>query len=531
MSEQEKKEERKGGIAPWMTRSTTVGGRLFGQGTPLGGLKAWMATMAQSKILLLVTAATAAGYSGLGLMDIHGRGFGVPTSKSGGTFFSPSVDSTSYTKGGLLGSPASASGKSALEMFNDANKGAVGDESKAPGEGEAGADAAASDPSASADPNAGALGADAGAMGDPSAALGAMAGGGGVGRLSGSLGGGGGGAGSSASMSLNSANRAGGGDQQARAVSTPPRMPSGMRAKMAASSRGRAAGNTSTLRRLSNMQKAMSSARNAGSEQAYGVHDGQWSSAATPAGMAGADASGVRQDGVGPSISPAEGGGSGNPFEDTKYFPNENYDMAVPDIEETKNATPYQKLVDYAVVLLAISAAMTALSAIVWLLAKIPHMAWLLPVAAGMTKIAAFAAFAAGALGVAIAGFGQYLQGAIFAGTGFLAGILALKAMSGDPTSSLGSQLLRQVGLRVGSAAVSVLGGSLGKVTDSGTEFGKDLIDKAAKKGEQLVGGINDKAEAIGKGIVGAPETAREAIERAEEQINQGPPKSGGGAW
>src|SRR3989339_388557 len=100
MNQQEKKEDRKGGIAPWMSRSTTVGGRLFGQGTPLGGMKAWMATLLQSKVLLLVTAAAAAGYSGLGLMDIHGRGFGIPTNKSGGTFFSPSMDSTSYARGG-----------------------------------------------------------------------------------------------------------------------------------------------------------------------------------------------------------------------------------------------------------------------------------------------------------------------------------------------------------------------------------------------------------------------------------------------
>jgi hypothetical protein len=433
---------------------------------------------------------------------------------------------------------AGGSNLSALELANQANKGALDGEAAA-GAGAEVTDAAGNDAAASVDPNAADPAADAmaGAM---AAAAGAP--GGGLSKMSGSFGGSGGGSGSSASMGVGGAKGGSDGSQARAAAVGGSRMPGGVRGKMAASTRGRSLGNTSTLRRLSNMQKAMSGARGGGAEQSYGVHDGQWSNAEAPSGVAGAGA-GIPQDGVGQKPVPSgEGAGTGNPFNDTKYFPSENTDLIVPDIPEEKNATPYQKLVDYAVVLLAISAAATALSAIVWLLAKIPHMAWLMPFAMLLTKIAGIAALGAGALGVAIAAYGQYLQGAIFAGTGFLAGILALKATGGDPTASFGKQLLKQVGLRVASGATAALGAGLGKVADSGTEFGKELIDAAAKKGEELVGGANKTASDLGKWEVDAAkktgatvadaakktgETIGESIDKVQDWIN--PPKSSGG--
>ncbi|MBI5245362.1 MAG: hypothetical protein HY922_16990 [Elusimicrobia bacterium] len=506
----EKEEERKGGGVPWMSQSAAVGARLFG-GSQAMGIRAAFSAMMQSKALLLALAAGAAGYSTWGLLDIHGRGgFGVTSTKPGGTFFSPQMGSQA---GGLPGMGAAGS---SLDMARAANQGAWG------GEAAKAEPSAAGDASASADAGQEAAAPDAGAManaaaGDPAAAaadaMKAASGPGALARLSSGLGGSGSGGGTSASMAA--APAAGRGsqiDQLARG--RVPVQRTNTRGSVPANNRGGRIGPSTALRRLSNMNKVMKGVGATNPEFASGVHTGQWSgSNPGGAGVAGPSQSGAGT-GTGPSSN--EGVGHGSAITDTKGYSYDDKEIKPPDITESGNKTPYQFLVDTATVLLNTAAALTMLAFLLWLGAKfgIPHLA---AAAAVVSKLAAALAFAAAACGAAIiATSGQWLQGLIFVGVGGLMGLLALKSAV-DPKAAIAKQVARQAAMKLSAYALGRLGPGAGKWAGrpGGLEFAKNL-------GRSITDGIKDYIDRANKDadrIADRMENAREAIEKAKKEL------------
>ncbi|MEI8191463.1 MAG: hypothetical protein WCI75_17250, partial [candidate division NC10 bacterium] len=338
-----KEEERKGGGVPWMGQSAAVGARGF-IGSSGAGVRGLLSALLHSRALLLMFAAATAGYSSLGLVDMHGRGgFGVASTNPGGTFFSPPMNAAVSS----LPRPESRGGASSLEMAHQANQGALNDAAPAKETADAPADAGQED----AAPDAGAMAAAV----DPTASIAdaaKAAGHGGLARISGGLGGSG--AGSAASMP------AGAGGAGAKApgdlskMVLPQKMP-GSRTKMPVSSRGAQFGRSGALRRLNSMSRALKPTKNMRDE--FGASDAQtktWEGEKpSAAGITGAPPSAPGIGNAGPSGNAGSGGG--NPLGNSGSLGQTQPELDVPDLGKTENVTPYQRLVDLAIFALGLA--------------------------------------------------------------------------------------------------------------------------------------------------------------------------------
>jgi len=517
----EKEEERKGAAAPWMGQSAAVGSRGF-IGSPAAGLRSFLMGLMHSRALLLVFAAAAAGYSSLGLLDMHDRGgFGVVSSKPGGTFFSPPMGAAPSS----LPRPQSRGAASSLDMARQANQGALSENALGKDEpANASPDASADQGQSGAADAAAAAGADPGSAMADAAKAAAAAPRGGLTRLSGNLGGGSG-AGSGASLSSGGSGAGGkapGTDSSKMALA---QNAAGARAKMPAGSRGSRFGKSSTLRRLADMRAAIKPT--AGMGDNFAASDAQtkaWEGE-KPNG-AGVTGAGPSVPGVGAGPSSNEGMGPGGPVANNGSTYDPNSDTNVPDVGAGLNVTPYQGLVDLAVDLLMASALLTSFATILWLLGRgIPH---LLGLAAVITKLAIAAALGAAACGVAIATInGQLLQGGIFAVFGGILAFLAWKSTLGDPTSAGIGAIVTHGATGFAALKLGEIGAGLGKVADK-PGFGEGGTVGGIVNGIKTISGnVNAHAEETGWSLT------HDHIEKATTKMDADvdlKKKAGGGA-
>ncbi|MFA6029552.1 MAG: hypothetical protein WC969_06850 [Elusimicrobiota bacterium] len=224
------------------------------------------------------------------------------------------------------------------------------------------------------------------------------------------------------------------------------------RAPVAAVPRGSSSYKSATARRLDRMNRAMGPTKTGNAEAGSAVHTQEWSNA-QPAGNAlqGAGASSAISGG--PDTS-GEGTTGGTPIEQPgTTTPAQD---AAPDVGDTENVTPWQKMVDGATVLLGLAALLTFIA-----YEGMVEAGLFLSMSVAMAEAIAMVAVAMSAMvtliGVMLMAQGQMLQGAIFTATGGLSTYFAYQSLLADP--EVAEESYKQIALasQIGGAVAGQL--------------------------------------------------------------------------
>lgn len=224
------------------------------------------------------------------------------------------------------------------------------------------------------------------------------------------------------------------------------------RAPVAAVPRGSSSYKSATARRLDRMNRAMGPTKTGNAEAGAAIHTQEWSNA-QPAGNAlqGAGASSAISGG--PDTS-GEGTTGGNPIEQPgTATPAE---QQAPDVGDTENVTPWQKMVDGATVLLGLAALLTFIAYEGMVEAGL-FMAMSVEMAEAIAMVAVAMSAMVTLIGVMLMAQGQMLQGAIFTATGGLSTYFAYQSLLADP--EVAEESYKQIALasQVGGAVAGQL--------------------------------------------------------------------------
>ncbi|HBL17291.1 MAG: hypothetical protein A2X36_14060 [Elusimicrobia bacterium GWA2_69_24] len=467
MSDSEREKKGGGAALPWMSGASRVpqsaAVRLAETIAKLGGMtgRAGIGQAAamhakllgMAKVGLALMTVVGAGVGGYGIYDMGRRGgFGVDKNapKSSQLFMPrPPSEDVNLERGVFAGG-----GQSALTMAHDANKGAFGaptvdaaadagavkdDEFKdanAEGEGKAAAPGTP-DAAAMAAQMAGAMGGDAKAEGKSAKD--------GLGHKFGGLSAGTGGGGTTASLSGGpgmSGGIGGAGFKKPLSNSKLSALSKGRAAQMnrskTAAGQGKKLGvRSATGNKLSKMSGAMASA-NTNPDAAAATHSQQWDNAGDPGqGITGAGAGGI---GDGGGFGADEGGSNGGPTDtgstSSGNTGNDSSGSDVPDVPDSGNMTPYQALVDLAVM---IHFMVTILLLVIWiasLLGDTPFTAFMKAYGLMILKIVIALSILETLCGVGIMMMGQSAQGGLFTAMGGITAIMAWIAYAGAEQSA-----------------------------------------------------------------------------------------------
>ncbi len=385
-TEDQKKNEKKGGAAPWMQGSANVGsGSLGGAASQAasGGMLATIKAAIGPKMILTALIGTGASIGGMvGLQD-----FSVPRDP-GESVFMEREGSASTAK--PVVQEADDGTYNALELARQANTGKYGDvkgdAGAAGGEGAEGGEGAASaegvetaEDAADApggipgmDPNMMAQMAEGMSGEEESKAkkgLGSK-----FGKLSSSLGGRGGGPKLAGGSGLSGGI---GGSFSKKSFSTPQgRLSSaGKGSRKVSRSKTAARGQKGSTRkgafnRLNSMSKAMGNAKTGSAATTAATHSQQWDSAKdTGEGITGAGASGIGAGGES-DFSDDEGDGGGNPLPGTNSSSPNSDGPDVDGVGGGKNVTPYQGTMDMMIAAMALVNILLIIMGILALLSK-----------------------------------------------------------------------------------------------------------------------------------------------------------------
>jgi hypothetical protein len=200
-------------------------------------------------------------------------------------------------------------------------------------------------------------------------------------------------------------------------------------ARRVTSARGKSLRRGSNTQRLKDMNKAMAHSRRATGASVATTHNQQWTGASANTGSIGG--SGTTGDATaGQSIENAGTVSAQASGPLTTQSPTQTTDPTPPSVGNSENKTPYQKLIDVAVILLPVAAVLLL-------------MAYSLKANPAAAKMAAYAATAVAgivtALGVGIAAQGQMLQGGLIASVGGLLTFLSFTAATNPDAAAAGA--------------------------------------------------------------------------------------------